>query len=403
MQENEAWISKKELIIPIISIIVFLLLVGSASYAYYTQSVGSATGAANISNANLTVPRGCTFIANATNCVITANNATTTAFTDSVITRAEMSQTYAGNSVAKATCTLNIGVQGTAGCKCNYTVSLAGSEPIDYLYDSMRISINKNSTAVSLLPSEYQQVEYIETTGTQYINTNFTPNSNTSIEVKVLSNSTVNSALYCSRTSMNSNTYTAFLISGNQLRVDYNTGQNTIATYDKGIPHIFKQDKNVIYVDGALVQTLAAATFSTSYKLTLLASHQAQSGYSNIGNPVRLYYAKIWDNGTLERVMVPCYRKSDSVIGMYDLVHGVFYTNAGSGVFNKGSNITSGEFDVSLSYKDSGTISVATTGTAVYTNYSLTLEAYNTDFGQNVLASKGFVYSLKATPTCTVA
>jgi predicted ribosomally synthesized peptide with SipW-like signal peptide len=129
------------LIAPIVSIIAFLLLIGSASYAYFTQSVGSATGAANITNANLTVPRGCTFIANATNCVITANNATTTAFTDSVITRAEMSQKYAGNSVAKATCTLNIGVQGTAGCKCNYTVSLAGSEPIDYLYDSMFLNV----------------------------------------------------------------------------------------------------------------------------------------------------------------------------------------------------------------------------------------------------------------------
>ena len=147
MQENEAWISKKELIIPIISIIVFLLLVGSASYAYYTQSVGSATGAANISNANLTVPRGCTFIANATNCVILGNTATTTSFTDAYISRAEMSQTYAGNSIAQSTCNLNIGVQGNQGCRCTAFVDLVGQVATNYVPDSLKAQITSSNTA----------------------------------------------------------------------------------------------------------------------------------------------------------------------------------------------------------------------------------------------------------------
>ena len=88
------------IVIPLISLVFFLMLVIGASYAYYTQSIGSATGAANISNVNLSVPRGCTFIANATNCVILGNTGTTINYNDNYISRAEMSQNYANNKIA---------------------------------------------------------------------------------------------------------------------------------------------------------------------------------------------------------------------------------------------------------------------------------------------------------------
>lgn len=37
--------------------------------------------------------------------------------------------------------------------------------------------------------------------------------------------------------------------------------------------------------------------------------------------------------------LIPCYRKSDNVIGFYDTVEGTFYTNSGSGTFTKGGNV----------------------------------------------------------------
>jgi hypothetical protein len=33
------------------------------------------------------------------------------------------------------------------------------------------------------------------------------------------------------------------------------------------------------------------------------------------------YYVKIYDGDTMLRSFVPCYRKSDNVVGMYDLVN----------------------------------------------------------------------------------
>lgn len=37
--------------------------------------------------------------------------------------------------------------------------------------------------------------------------------------------------------------------------------------------------------------------------------------------------------------LIPCYRKSDNVVGMYDIVSGTFFTSAGSGIFTKGGNV----------------------------------------------------------------
>jgi hypothetical protein len=50
----------------------------------------------------------------------------------------------------------------------------------------------------------------------------------------------------------------------------------------------------------------------------------------------RLYYTKMWKNGTLVRYLIPAKRNSDNVVGMYDTVSKTFFTNAGSGAFIAG-------------------------------------------------------------------
>lgn len=46
-------------------------------------------------------------------------------------------------------------------------------------------------------------------------------------------------------------------------------------------------------------------------------------------------YFKLWTNDNLVREFIPCYRKSDNVIWMYDLVNNVFYTRSWSWTFTK--------------------------------------------------------------------
>ena len=54
----------------------------------------------------------------------------------------------------------------------------------------------------------------------------------------------------------------------------------------------------------------------------------------------RIYYFELYDsNDNLIAQYLPCYRKSDSVIGMYETVGGAFFTNKGEGSFTKGGDI----------------------------------------------------------------
>ena len=51
-----------------------------------------------------------------------------------------------------------------------------------------------------------------------------------------------------------------------------------------------------------------------------------------------LYYALIYDGNNLIRQFIPAKRKSDNVVGLYDLVNDTFYTNAGSYNFDYGAS-----------------------------------------------------------------
>ena len=59
----------------------------------------------------------------------------------------------------------------------------------------------------------------------------------------------------------------------------------------------------------------------------------------NRSTQMRLYSCKMYNSNVLQRDFVPCYRKSDWVIGLYDIVNNTFYTNSGSWTFTKGPNV----------------------------------------------------------------
>ena len=75
------------------------------------------------------------------------------------------------------------------------------------------------------IPAEYQPVEYISSSGAQWLNTGFTPACTDRIEMKLnFNNKTDTQCLWCSRgTSTSTSTFTCFMISGNKLRFDRNT------------------------------------------------------------------------------------------------------------------------------------------------------------------------------------
>ena len=57
------------------------------------------------------------------------------------------------------------------------------------------------------------------------------------------------------------------------------------------------------------------------------------------GEPLMLLITLESENGEVIQHLVPCYRKTDNAIGMYDVVNDEFHANEGTGEFLKGQNV----------------------------------------------------------------
>lgn len=78
--------------------------------------------------------------------------------------------------------------------------------------------------------------------------------------------------------------------------------------------------------------------YSVSNNLFLLGQNY-NGNYRGNGLKQITYFKYADNDGNLLRDMIPCYRKSDNVIGMFDLVSQTFFTNAGTGVFTVGEDV----------------------------------------------------------------
>ena len=204
------------------------------------------------------------------------------------------------------------------------------------------------------LPSAYQEVEYIQSSGTQYINTNLLVNWDFTSEIKYAK--TANSewnTLIGTRDGSKSRYIIRSQTNNSCIAIQRNYNNNSTSSveeYDNtsiynNNNHIIKLNRYV-YIDWNLVKTFSASTTTGlfPYPLYVFALNVGDQSKTDNYWYYKLYYMKIWDsNNNLIRDFVPCYRKSDNVIWLYDLVNSVFYTNAWTGTFSKGNDVTMSE------------------------------------------------------------
>ena len=192
------------------------------------------------------------------------------------------------------------------------------------------------------IPQEYQEVEYIESTETQYIDTGIIPTPNTRLDIGVqilqLWNSKYICGYYRSRSQYYLYTQDGKLQYGWSSpfinTIDFDTNKHTYSLYC---------DTNTSYLeqDGVIVsrQTRTNQDVPTNNFTLFRGVYNGEVNPQVV--PQRLYSTQIRESGILVRDFVPCYRKSDNVIGLYDRVEGKFYTNQGTGTFLKGNNVDS--------------------------------------------------------------
>lgn len=207
--------------------------------------------------------------------------------------------------------------------------------PVEY------VDPRKLTSSGAGLPEGYTQVEYIESDGTQYIDTGYKANQDTRVvfDAYILQTTTTATGLFGCRQAIGSNGF--YIYEQNSDLGEYSDGYGSLRTMDIPLSasarHIIDKNKNITYIDETIAHTYAAQTFTSPVTLTLFAIQQSK-GVDERMSVCRLYSCVIYDNGTIVRYYIPCTNAS-GIAGLYDTVSGVFCTNAGTGSFTAGADV----------------------------------------------------------------
>ncbi len=196
------------------------------------------------------------------------------------------------------------------------------------------------------IPVEYQEVEYIESTGTQYFWTDINIQDNLTVDsvqtfisgdsylfggdIDLASNSKI-----CFNGYYNKKVQAAYpskYYTYGNVNNDNKTVYHLVSTHANGRRLCYVNDEKIYDYSGY------GTTRSSDAKCICF-------GFNRAGTPRNFYIGKVYsikvsqDNVILAN-FIPCYRKSDDEIGMYDTVTGTFFTNQGTGTFLKGNDVT---------------------------------------------------------------
>lgn len=182
----------------------------------------------------------------------------------------------------------------------------------------------------------YREVQYIESSGTQCINTGFKANQNTRVRVEAEATTVLTDSigLFGGRTSATSKAFNFWWsVKNHGARFDYGAydgdSENKLPANTRIIVDADKG--NCIY--GDYTETNTHGAFQCDYPIALFAINTG----GTIGNffTGRIYPSQIYDNGKLARDYVPVVGENN-VAGMFDKVEKRFYGNVGSGNFVAG-------------------------------------------------------------------
>lgn len=196
------------------------------------------------------------------------------------------------------------------------------------------------------LPAEYQEVEYVQATGTQAFFTDVPIQDGLTVDsvqtfamgdnylfggnngnVQICFNGTYNSRLQSSY-----NGY-YYWTGGFDVQTNNTTKYHVVQTQRNGSQIGFLDDVQI------LNGTRSTTKDTSAGKTAALFGQRNASDVLNAFYKGKVYSCKVSKDGTLLADFVPCYRKADGEIGMYDLVLQKFYVNEGTGVFLKGADV----------------------------------------------------------------
>lgn len=200
-------------------------------------------------------------------------------------------------------------------------------------------------TETGALPEGYIYANYIQSTGTQYINTGYVPNENTRIvmEFELLSTEVTGLVEFfgCSDAGL----AFSFGYRGDSLLAYSASIRNQVLTYGHDVPtsgqtgvHTVAQNMQWVTIDEIHTKNVPTTAVLEYPNLPLyLFASNVKLPTAGVSNPtnysvVRCYRVEIYEGDLLVSQMVPCKNENEEA-GLYDIIRKQFYENAGTGTF----------------------------------------------------------------------
>lgn len=191
------------------------------------------------------------------------------------------------------------------------------------------------------LPSGYTELEYIQSSGTQYIDTGFKPNQDSRVVTKfdMIQTDTAWRKLWGSGSGSYDLDFALWNAGTTKLQSYYGTKtNNTVPITDMSLN--VDANKNIWKYSGETI-TFDKNNFTCAYSMYIFNVNKDDNP-KYLPGMMKLYLFKIYDNDVLVRDFIPC-KNPSGTIGLYDSVNNQFYQNAGTGTFIAGPEIPSTE------------------------------------------------------------
>lgn len=195
---------------------------------------------------------------------------------------------------------------------------------------------------ITPLPFGYTQLEYLQSTGSEYVDLGFKANQNNRFVCKFAITDDIaalsgNGNIFGGRKTAASLAFALQYISSRKgLTLGYGNNQYIVTannTLDNEI-HVIDINRNSIYFDGSLAVTAEAETFTSEKNIYLFA---VASSSGTLYGKTKIYRVTVYNNDVIARDLIPCIRDADGVCGFYDTVKDGFYTVSDSETIIKGS------------------------------------------------------------------
>lgn len=201
-----------------------------------------------------------------------------------------------------------------------------------------------------LLPDEFQQVEYIKSTGTQFILLDYFPTKDTNLTIKgkvVTNNRTFWGIWDDNGTTIGFQApLENFSNILQEVKIYYADKWGNISNTTKSL----STENYTIEIRNGIQKYNSEIFSNETISNTNFSNNARELGFPIIGGAYLSWSGFVKTHQIISEIIwkdeihgshyfIPCYRKNDNTIGFYDSIEERFYTNQGTGIFEKGIDV----------------------------------------------------------------